>query len=317
MIVGVSFFLLLLGTAGAAGFPENPIQVLVGWPVGNVNDMLDRVIAEPLSEILKQPVLVQNVPGGGGAVVLGKVKIEKPDGYTLFQTGSIAYSQVPWLRTVPFDPLKDFEFLASHAQIEAYLLCRSDSPWKTYEELIKYVKENPKKVTFASPGVNSALHLMMEYLAMKENLQWRHVPYQGSSQAFAALLGGHADLAPLSIGTELEYVKTGKFRPLVILSKNRSKRLPDLPTVGEKGYDFSVKIAFTWSVPADTPADVKNILEKALLQSFEDPRVQDAMEKQKVTYIPLGSKETTGLVSDDHQKFGELMKKFGLGIFKK
>ena len=314
---GIIAFLLLWVTAGTAGFPERPIQALVGWSVGSLQDTVDRAVAKPLSKILKQPVIVQNVPGGGGALVLGRVKTEKPDGYTLFATGMPSYSQVPWTRAVPYDPLKDFAYLASQAANEHYLLCRSDSSFKTFEELIQHAKKNPKKVTYGTTGVGTPMHIMMEYLAWKENLQWIHVPYGSGPEVTSALLGKHVELEVMTCGPELEYVKTGRFRPLLCLNDKRMEELPDLPTVLEKGYDFTCGSCGNWTVPAKTPKDIQKILEKALLQSIADPEVKEVVKRLNKKNILLNSEATTKAVIEDYQKFGELMKKFGLGIFKK
>jgi tripartite-type tricarboxylate transporter receptor subunit TctC len=316
-VFGIIAILLLWATAGAAGFPDRPIQVLVGWTVGSSNDSMDRAIAKPLSKILKQPVIVQNVPGGGGALVLGRVKSEKPDGYALFQTGLNAYSQIPLTRAVPFDPLKDFAFLAQHARFEYYLTCRSDSPWKSFEELIQYVKKNPKKVSYATTGIGSPSHILMEHLAIKDNLQWIHVPHNSATEGITALLGGHVNLMANTVGIEFEHISTGRFRALLCLSDKRLLQLPDLPTAAEKGYDFTPTSSCTWSVPSNTPKDVQKILEKALLQAFADPEARDIMKKWNKPYDPLDSEETTKAVIKDHQKYGELMKKLGLGIYKK
>ena len=317
MVVVVIFPLLLGATAGAAGFPERPIQVLCGWPVGTVNDLMSRAIATPLSKILKQPVIVQNIPGGGGALVLGRIKTEKPDGYSLFQTGSNMYSQIPLTRTVPYDPLKDFAFLAQHARFEHYIVSRSDSPWKTFEELIQYARKNPKTIKYGTSGVGSSMHIMMEYLAIKENVQWVHVPYDSGSLSATALLGGHLDVGVLTMGLELEHVKTGRLRALVCLNANRMMHLPDLPTILEKGYDFYCTSSCTWSVPANTPKDIQKILEKALLQAIADPEAKETINRVNLPYAPLDSEAVTKLVIEDHQKYGELMKRLGLGIFKK
>jgi tripartite-type tricarboxylate transporter receptor subunit TctC len=316
MVVGIFTFILISATAGAAGFPERPIQILVGWPVGSVNDILDRAIATPLSKILKQPVIVQNIPGGGGALVLGRVKSEKPDGYTLFQTGLNMYSQIPWTRSVPFDPLKDFAYLAQHARIEHYLVCRSDSPWKTFEELIQYAKKNPKAIKYSTTGAGSSMNIMMEYLAQKENLQWVHVPYSSGVEASTALLGGHVDLAALSMNLELEHIRTGRLRPLICLNEKRMTHLPDLPTVVEKGYDFSCVSSYIWSVPMNTPKDIQKILETALLQAFADSHVIETINNANVFYAPIGSETLTKALITDYEKYGKLMKEMGLGIFK-
>lgn len=317
MVVRAFPVLLLYVAAEAAVFPERPFQMLVGFPVGSVNDSLDRAIATPLSRILKQPVIIQNVPGAAGALVLGRVRSEKPDGYTLFQTGMNLFSQVPLMRAVPFDLLKDFAYLAQHVRAEHYLVCRSDSPWKNFEEMIQYVKKNPKKVKYSTTGVGSGPHIAMEYLAMNENLQWIHVPCIGAPEAYTALLGGHVDLGAITVGLELEYIDTGRLRPLLCLNNKRLSALPDLPTIVEKGYDFTCTSSFIWAVPVATPKNIQKILEKALLQAIAEPEVRDIIRRHNKAYDPLDGEATTKAVIKDHKVYGELMKKLGLGIFKK
>ncbi len=317
MVTGIAVLLLGSAESGTAGFPDRPIQVLVGWPVGSQNDGIDRVIAQSLQKILKQPVILQNVPGGGGALVLGRIKTEKPDGYTLFQTGTARYSQTPHERAVPFDPFKDFAYLAQHARFLYLLEDRPDSPWKDFEGLVLYVKKNPKKVKYSTTGVGGGNHLMMEYLAMRENLQWIHVPYNSNPEATMALLGGHVELATVTFGLEIEHIRAGRIRPLLALNDKRLPLFPEVPTILEKGYDFNLFSAACWSVPSATPKDIQQILEKALLQSFKDPAVLDVINKWNMAYDPLDSEALTKMIGKDYKVFGELLQKFGLGIYRK
>jgi len=320
MVVGITSFLLLWATAGAAGFPERPIQILVGWPVGSPTEVAVRAVAKPLSKILEQPAIVQNLPGGAGALVLGRVKIERPDGYTVFAGGSVTFAETPWSRTVPFDTLNDFAYLAQHLRFEHYVLCRSDSPWKNFDELIQHAKKNPKVIKYSSQGVGSPTHIMMEYLARKESLQWTHVPFHSATESIPALLGGHIDFAATVLGPEVEYTKTGRLRPLIGLGGKRIRLFPDLPTIVEMGYDvgdFTCVSGGIWAVPAATPKDIQKILEKALLQAMADPEARDCFKKLNREYAPLNSEETTKMVIEHYKKFGELMKQLGLGRYKK
>ncbi len=317
MALWISFFIILGADARAADYPRKPIQVLVGWPVGSMNDAIDRGIAQSLQKILKEPIIIQNVPGGAGSLVLGRIKTEKPDGYTVFQTGTNLYSQTPHLRSAPFDPLKDFAYLASHARFQHVLEDRPDSPWKNYEELIQYVKKNPKKVRYSSGGVGGGNHVMMEYLALRENLQWIHVPYNSAAEATTALLGGHVEICPSTLGLEIEQIHAGRLRPLLTLNSKRIAVLPNVPTVLEKGYDFTCISAACWSVPVDTPKDIQKILEQALLQSFKDPDVIDVIKKWNMAYDPLDGETVTKMIAEDNKKFGGLVQKLGIGIYKK
>ena len=309
---------LFVPPAGSGEFPENPLQVLVGWSAGSQNDMIDRSIAQALQKILKQPVIVQNVPGGGGALVLGKIKNVHPDGYTLFQTGTPMYSRTPHLREVSYDPLKDFAYLAQHAMFQFSIVDRVDNPWKNFEEMISYARENPKKVKYSTAGVGTSMHLVMEYLAIRENLQWIHVPFSAITEAMAAMLGGHVQVHSTSTGfSDIEYVRNGRARFLLATTPKRSPSFPDVPSILEKGYDFSVVSGACWTVPAGTPKPVQQKLENALLQAFKDPAVQAVIDKWLMLPEPLGSEPLTRLIAQDYKVNGDLMKQLGLGIYKK
>jgi tripartite-type tricarboxylate transporter receptor subunit TctC len=310
-----SFF--LAPTAGWAAYPEKPIQVFVGWPVGSQNDMIDRAIAQPLQKILKQPVIIQNFPGGGGALVLGKIKTEKSDGYSLFQTGTAMYSRTPHLRSVPYDPVKDFAYLAQHAMFQFCILDRGDNPWKNYDEMIAYVKANPNKVKYSTSGVGTSMHLIMEYIGNREQLKWVHVPFTGGTEAVAALLGGHVHLYSASLGTEVEQIHSGRLRFLVSTNPKRNTIFKDFPTVLEKGYDFSVRSGACWTVPAPTPQEIQQKIESALLESFKDPAVIEVINKWFMVIDPLNGDALEKMIAKDFKDNGELLKQLGLGIYKK
>lgn len=310
-------FILLLPAAPRADFPEKPIQVLVGWPVGSQNDMIDRAIAQSLQKILKQPVIIQNLPGGGGALVLGRIKTEKADGYTLFQTGTTMYSRTPHLRSVPYDAIKDFAYLAQHAMFQFCIVDRSDNPWKNYDEMIAYVKNNPNSVKYSTSGVGTSMHLIMEYIGMRENLKWIHVPFTGGTEAAAALMGGHVQVYSASLGTEVEQIRSGRLRFLLSTNPGRNTIFPDFPTVLEKGYDFAVVAGACWTVPAGTPKDIQLKLERALLQAFKDPMVVEVITKWKMVIEPLDGESLQKIIAKDYRINGELLKQLGLGIYKK
>jgi len=311
----LAVFLSMGAAVQAAEFPDKPIQVLVGWPAGSLNDSVDRVIGQVLQKILKQPVIIQNVPGGGGALVLGRIKTEKPDGYTIFQTGSPMYSRTPHTRNVNYDALKDFAFLAQDSWFQFFLEDRADAPWKNFDEMIAYVKKNPKKVKYTTSGVGTSQHLMMEYIGIRENLQWIHVPFTGGNECVAALLGGHVDLNSGSLGGEMDHIKSGRLRIILAENATRLPLFPNAPTILEKGYDYSVKSGRTWTVPVATPKDIQRKLESALLQAFKDPTVIDALKKWDLAPESLNGDALTKMIHADFTMNESLMKK--LGLYKK
>jgi tripartite-type tricarboxylate transporter receptor subunit TctC len=317
VLMWVAGLLLLWPSAGKADFPEKPIQVLVGWPVGSPNDMIDRAIAQSLQKILKQPIIIQNLPGGGGALVLGRIKTEKADGYSLFQTGTAMYSRTPHLRAVPFDPLKDFAYLGQHAMFQFCIVDRGDNPWKNYDEMIAYVKKNPNTVRYSTSGVGTSMHLIMEYIGMREGLKWIHVPFTGGTEAVAALLGGHVQVYSASMGTEVDQIRSGRLRFLLSTNPKRNTIFTDVPTVLEKSYDFAVVSGACWTVPAATPKDIQKKLEGALLQAFKDPAAGEVISKWNMVIEPMGGEALQDLIFRDYKINGELLKQLGLGIYKK
>ena len=308
----------LIPRNGEAEFPEKPIQILVGYQAGSQNDSVDRAIASELQNILGKPVIVQNVPGGGAALVLGRVKVEKADGYTLFQSGTQMYARTPHLRSVPYDPFKDFAYLAQHMIVQYAMVDRPNSPWKNFEELIAFAKNNPKKVKYATSGVGSTEHVFMEYLGLREKLDWIHVPFLGVTEAVAAVLGGHVELYTSSLAANVpDLVKEGRLRVLLSPNPKRLDLYPEVPSILEKGYDYACEAGNCFTVPANTPKPIQQRLESALLQSFKAKRVIEVIEKWNCVYMPLDA-ESLRMTIERHYKInGDLLKKFGLGIYKK
>jgi tripartite-type tricarboxylate transporter receptor subunit TctC len=308
--------LLLSGAAHGQDYPTKPINLLVGYPAGGSTDLSMRALASEASKILKQPIVVSNVVGAAGTLVLGRVKGEKPDGYTIFNAPTANFCRIPHLQAVPYDPLKDFNFIMQYALYQYGLVVRADSPWKTFEEFIDYAKKNPKKVTYATSGLGTGQHIAMEYMAQKEKIEWNHVPFPGGLQAVTALLGGHVQA--VSQTTEWkEHVTAGTLRLLVVWTDQRLKAFPDVPTLREKGYPFSVHSALSLMGPAGMPKPVVEKLQNAFAKAMESKAFLDVLDKFDMPPAYLGSDALTKLVNTDYRETGELIKSLGIGIYKK
>ncbi|MGZ3537273.1 MAG: tripartite tricarboxylate transporter substrate binding protein, partial [Thermodesulfobacteriota bacterium] len=183
ILLSIAFFIFVGGEALADTFPSKPINLWVGWGAGSGTDISQRAIANIASKMLNQPIVVTNVTGGGGTLVLGRLKPERPDGYTIANTSSATLGRIPHLQPVPYnaqDPLKDFTPIVSYSYYLYGLAVKSDSPWKTFEEFISYAKANPGKIRYSTSGVGTGQHLAMEYVAKKEKIKWTHVPFAAS-----------------------------------------------------------------------------------------------------------------------------------------
>ncbi len=312
-------FLLVSSAKGADVFPAKPINLMVGWGAGSGTDISQRAIANNASKILKQPVIVSNVTGGGGTLVLGKLKGEKADGYSLANTSSATLSRIPHLQPVPYnaqDPLKEFIPIMSYSYYLYGLVVRSDSPWKTFEEFIAYAKANPGKIRYSTSGVGTGHHLAMEFIAMKEKIKWAHVPFAGSPQAVAALLGGHVEAVSQTPEWK-EHVDSGKLRLLACWNDKRMPFYPNIPTMREKGYDFAVQAIIVIYAPANTPTEVVDKLGKVFRQAADTPEVKKILDNLGYPFDMRDRAELTAIMKKDNEVNGRLLKELGLGMYKK
>jgi tripartite-type tricarboxylate transporter receptor subunit TctC len=221
------------------------------------------------SKILGQPIVVLNKPGGGSAVAVASLKIEKPDGYTIgvLPSGAVLSQH---MRKVPYDSAKDFTPIMQYAVYLYGLVVRSDSPWKTFKEFIDYAKANPGKVRYSTAGPGTPQHLVMERLALKEKIKWTHIPFQGGGPAITALLGGHVEAS--SQTTEWKpHVESGRLRLLAVYGEKRMADFPNVPTLQELGYDIAAASLISIAGPKGLSPQIVETLHGAFKKAMEDP----------------------------------------------
>lgn len=306
-------------TVLADTYPSKPINLWVAWGAGSGTDISQRAIAEIASKALKQPMMVSNVTGGGGTLVLGRLKAEKPDGYTLTNSSSAALSRIPHLQPVPYnaqEPLKEFVPIISYSYYLYGLAVKSDSPWKTFEEFIAYAKANPGKIRYSSSGVGTGQHLAMEYLAMKENIKWTHIPFATSPQAVSAVMGGHVE-ATSQTPEWKEQVDSGQMRLLICWNDKRMPFYPNVPTLKEKGYDFAVQALIVIYAPVNTPKEIITKLSKAFRQAAETEEVKQILKRLSYPVDVKESEEVTAIIKKDYEVNKKILKDLGIGIYKK
>lgn len=259
-------------------YPDRPLRLLVPWPAGGATDVLSRIIAQKLSERLKQTVIVENKGGAGGNIGTTSFVREKPDGYSILMATSSTNAANPYLYArLGFDPVKDFTPVAYVAAIPNILEVPKNSRFNTALELINEAKKKPGTLNFGSGGVGASQHLAGSMLKTETGVNIVHVPYKGSGPAIVDLVSGQLDLV-LDTGS-LAQVKAGNLKALAVASENRLPALPEVPTFAELGYPGM--LASAWygiMAPAGLPAPLTDLLNKEINAVIADPAVRNRME---------------------------------------
>ncbi|HSR12726.1 MAG TPA: tripartite tricarboxylate transporter substrate binding protein [Thermodesulfobacteriota bacterium] len=313
LILAVGLILLAGGSFevwGQEKFPSRPINFVVGYPAGGTTDLCARPLAAAASKILGQPVIVLNKPGGGSAVAVTSLKTERPDGYTVgvLPTGAVLGQH---MRKVPYDSARDFTPIMQYAVYLYGFVVRQDAPWKTFKEFIEYAKANPGKVRYSTAGPGTSQHLVMERLALKENIKWTHIPFQGGGPAITALLGGHVEAS--SQTTEWKpHVESGKLRLLAVYGDKRMTDFPSVPTLLELGYDIVAPSIISIIGPKGIPPQIVDTLHAAFRKSMEDPDFIKVSRQVDQPPLYLGPEDLGRHLVKMNEEVGALIRSLGI-----
>lgn len=282
MLAVAAACLALAPASAAEPYPSRPIKMVVPFAAGGPADAIGRTIAEKMSVILKQPVVIDNRPGAGGVTGMKAVAKADPDGYTfgIGSAGALAIS-VSLQPDPTYDPVKDLKALTLAATVPELFVVNPGVKATTLKDFIALAKAEPGKVTVASSGSGSMPHLAAELLQQYAGIKLVHVPYRGAAPAVTDLLGGQVDSMFMDIAVLLPHVQSGRIRALAIGSPQRSAMLPDVPTTAELG--FPEVVADNWYgmvAPRDIPAPVAETLHAALVQTLAMPDVKEKLGQQ-------------------------------------
>jgi tripartite-type tricarboxylate transporter receptor subunit TctC len=269
-------------SAAAQEYPVKPVTMIVPVPPGGVADIVGRPLAATMEKALKQPVVVVNRTGAGGAVGMGVAAKAPADGYTILMAlSSISIFPVSDRinGTTPPYELKDFAPIALITADPTVLVVRADSPWHDLKDFVATAKAYPNKINYSSSGVYGTLHVAMEIFANAAGIQLFHVPYQGGGPALTALLGGQVHALASGPAPAVGQIKAGKVRALASWGTERLALLPDVPTFKELGYDAEFYIWSGVFVPVATPSSITTKLRDAVRQAANSPEFKAAMEK--------------------------------------
>lgn len=276
-LVGCAFLFLSIPVM-AAEFPTKAVTLICPWPPGGSTDVSMRVLAETTSKYLGQPVVIENKSGGSGTVGPATMAATaKPDGYTISQI-PITVFRYPYMMKVTWDPLKDFTYIIHLTGYTFGVVVKTDAPWKTWNEFIAYAKANPGKVTYATPGAGTTLHITMEMIAMRQGIKWIQVPMKGGGETTPAVLGGHVTATADSTGWAPQ-VDAGELRLLVTWGNQRTKKWPQVPTLKDLGYGIVSNSPFGLAGPKGMDSKVVKILHDAFKKGMEDPAYQKILDR--------------------------------------
>ena len=318
-IAAIGVLLAFTGAAMAQTYPARPITMIIPFAAGGPTDVLGRVLAQRMGEILGQQVVVENIGGAGGMTGSKRVADAAPDGYTIVlgTVGTHAQGQTLYKKPL-YSSLTDFTPVALVAEVPIILTVRKDLPVKDFKEFVAYAKENQKKMQFGSAGAGSATHLGCVLLNYVIGTDITHVPYRGTGPAMQDLAGGRIDFLCEIITTAKPQVDGGTVKALAIFDKERSPALPNLPTAAEQG---TQKLeAYTWNalfLPKNAPSDVVKKLNDAAVQAMKTAAVRERLEGLGAKIVPdnrATPEYLGGFVKSEIEKWAAPIKASGVSV---
>ena len=294
-------------------WPTRPIRLVVGYAAGGATDVVARIVAAHMGEQLGQALVVDNRTGANSNVGAEAVAKAAPDGYTLYVYTIANTINASLYDKLGYDPLKDFEPVGMMAKIPNLMVVNPRLPIKNVADYIRYAREMPEGITFASSGSGSSIHLSGELFKMRAKINMLHVPYRGSAPAVADLIGGQVQSMFDNAPSVLPHVKAGRLRALAITSAQRSPLLPEVPTLAESGFPgFDVQSWFSLAAPAGTPHAVIERLNAALNQALAAPEVRQRIQDLAATPVSGTPAQLRAFMGAEAKRWREVVKQSGV-----
>ena len=303
-----AILLAAAGHAAQAQFPTRTVSIVVPFTTGGSNDIFARAIGAELSKGWKQAVVIENKPGGGGAVGAAQIARAAPDGHTVMLMSSAFTVNAALQPSLPYDPMKSFSFVALVGKGPLLLGATPGLGVKTPAELVALARANPGKLRFASAGTGSAVHLAMELLLSVGKLKILHIPYKGGSQALTDLIGGHVDLLMGSIPQMRPHTQTGKITAIGVSSRERSPIVPSIPSLADALPEYNYELWWGIFAPANLPRGVLATLNADFNQVLSGPKIAEFLASEAATATALSSEQFAEFVAADLVKWQRVVK---------
>jgi len=305
---------MLSASALAQGYPNKPIRLVVPYAAGGVSDIMGRALAQKLGELIGQPMIVENRAGAAGALGTDATAKSAPDGYTIVLSSLTAYAIAPNMnKSVTYDPVKDFSAIGGVAIAPNILTVNASAPFNTLKELVAYAKANPGKLTFGSSGVGSIGHLSGEVLRTTVGAEMLHVPYKSAGVAYPDMFAGNVSMVFDTLPSAIQHIRSGKAKPIAVLSDKRSPLLPEVPTFAEAGFpEATLRFWFGLHGPANMPAPVVQKLNETLNHALAAPDLRERFSTLGADPYPTTPQQLNELVRADMAKLAKTIKAAGI-----
>ncbi|WP_144631810.1 Bug family tripartite tricarboxylate transporter substrate binding protein [Bordetella genomosp. 13] len=299
-----------LDVQAQAAYPNKAIELVVPFAPGGTVNLTARMLAQRMSDMLGQPVIVENKPGAGGNIGAGYAAKARGDGYTLlYATMGNQVIQPLVSRNLPYSPSRDFAPIALFATVPNVLAVSADTPARTIGELVQYARQNPGTLNMGSAGIGSVNHMVGELFMYRAGVKFSHVPYKGAGPAATDLLAGQIQVLFVNLPTVQPYLKSGKIRILGVASEARVASMPDVPTFAEAGVQGAE--TESWSAlmaPAATPPAIVGKLQETVTAITRDPAFAKLLDEQGARPLEGGGTELKALIDADSKRWQEVVR---------
>jgi tripartite-type tricarboxylate transporter receptor subunit TctC len=298
----------------ATGYPDHQVRWLIGFAPGGSVDIVARIMAQWLSEHFGQQFIVENRAGSGGNVATAAAIAAPPDGYTLLFSGANNAISASLYKKLPFDFMRDTAPVASFMQVPNMLVVSNAMPVKTVREFLDYCKANPGKISFASSGSGTSVHMSAELFKAMTKCEMVHVPYRGSAAAFPDIISNKVQLIFDNLPSALEQARGGSVRALAVTSPQRWPTVPDLPTIAETVPGYESSVFYGMSAPKDTPVEIVGILNRAVNEALKDPRLATRLAEIGGVPKPMTPAAYGQFIAEETEKWRKVVEFAGVSV---
>jgi len=304
---------LTINVVWAQSYPNKPIRIIVPYEPGGGVDIMARLLGRNLSQVANQNIIIENRPGGGGVVGTQALVSANPDGYSVMLGSTSPVVIAPFLvKKLSYNPSKDLQPVCLIAINPAVLLVNNNSKFNTLKDIIAEAKAHPGTLTFSSSGIGGTSHLAASLLKVMADVEMQHIAYKGTGPATLAVLSGEVDITFADLIAGIKFIKNGQLKPIAITSKERMPILDSVPAVSETIADYSAGVWTGIFVPAKTPPEVVNQLNKLVNKTIKSPEMMKSLNGDGISPIGGTPQEFAKLIAEESDRWGDVLKKSGV-----